>query len=167
MVSVMMFGRKSTLFWLGIYCLLFATPSFGQARCRAFEAYKSEGNELWQVGSRLEQALRQRASGNKADSCEEAKAFNAKVEGYVAKRSKVDSTCYFDEGVTILGDDRIDAKQYAARMLTAYCGIATTPAERGTSPAAGSDWSYRGRILIPVGLIIVVVLFVARAILRR
>lgn len=146
-------------------CLL-VSPALGQkVKCNALEAYRKEGGDLWQAGSRLEQALRQRGLDRKEDSCTEARDFQRRVDLYVEREAKVHWECWQNESINVVGSDKNYAQPYASRMLNLYCG-APRPSEDISSSLTGSGWSYRGPIIIPIGLIIALAA-VALALMRR
>lgn len=157
--------RLVSTFAVLMVCLL-VTPALGQkVKCNALEAYRNESGDLWQAGSRLEQALRQRGRDKKEDSCNEAREFQRRVELHLEKESKVHWECYERENVNVVGSDKNDAQPYASRMLNLYCGVAMPPTENSGS-TTGLGWSYRGKIIVPIGLMIALAAL-AIALMRR
>lgn len=158
--------RLVSTFAVLVVCL-FVSPALGQkVKCNALEAYRKESGDLWQAGSRLEQALRQRGRDKKEDSCNEAREFQRRVEQHVEREAKVHWECYERENISIMGSDKNYAQPYVSRMLNLYCGVAMPPIETSGS-TTGLGWSYRGPIIIPIGLMIALAALIIALMRRR
>ena len=134
--------------------------------CPQQENYKAQDANLYAEGKLIADRLFQEHGARKIHpgACDTAKAYSARTKPLKASSESIKEACGKSGVYVTFVEGMSDADNLAKGLLEAYCGVK----EEAHYPdqGEGRGWGYRGRILVPVGLLLALLIWLGRRVFR-